>query len=160
MIFVLLGTQPHHFTRLLNELEILSSEGLLPYIDDEIIIQAGFTPQTEREFGSFYQFMNTGEYDYYMRNADVIVTHGGAGSIFDALNLGKKIIVLPRLKQYNEHVDDHQVELVDELKEAGYIISEKTLAESFALLPSFTFKKYLKQKEQALKIINDYIEME
>jgi UDP-N-acetylglucosamine transferase subunit ALG13 len=44
-----------------------------------------------------------------MRHAKTIITHGGPASIFLAWKLGKIPYVLPRKKQYHEHVDDHQV---------------------------------------------------
>jgi beta-1,4-N-acetylglucosaminyltransferase len=45
----------------------------------------------------------------------VVVTHGGYGTIIEALRLGKVPVVMPRRRKYQEHVDDHQVDLAEEL---------------------------------------------
>jgi UDP-N-acetylglucosamine transferase subunit ALG13 len=55
--------------------------------------------------------------------ARLIVCHGGAGTLISALEQGKRIIAVPRLKRYNEAIDDHQREIVDVLANAGKIIA-------------------------------------
>jgi UDP-N-acetylglucosamine transferase subunit ALG13 len=50
-----------------------------------------------------------------MRQARAIVTHAGCGTLLDAISLGHKPVVVPRLKRYGEHVNDHQLELLDAL---------------------------------------------
>src|SRR5262245_17072246 len=46
-----------------------------------------------------------------LAQADVVITHGGSGILLDALSLGHLPIVMPRLRRYREHVNDHQVEI-------------------------------------------------
>jgi len=50
-----------------------------------------------------------------MDEADVVVTHAGSGSVRDALTLGHRPVVVPRLERHGEHVNDHQLELVEAL---------------------------------------------
>lgn len=66
--------------------------------------------------------MNFDEIRENMSRADVVVTHGGTGSIMMALSAGKAPIVAPRYKRFNEHVDDHQEEIVREMAQRGLII--------------------------------------
>ena len=57
------------------------------------------------------------------QKADLIVTHAGAGSILQGVKSQKKIIAVPRLKKYQEHVNDHQLELANKLEELGCILT-------------------------------------
>ena len=52
-----------------------------------------------------YYIIDDYNYDEVIHNADVCIVHGGAGTIFKCLNENKKIIIFPRLKKYDEHVD-------------------------------------------------------
>ena len=45
----------------------------------------------------------------YVKQANIVITHGGPGSIFLPLQYKKIPIVVPRQKEYEEHVDNHQV---------------------------------------------------
>lgn len=54
-----------------------------------------------------------------LAGAKVVVTHGGCGSLIDALSLRHVPIVMPRLQRYREHVNDHQAELCEALAAEG-----------------------------------------
>jgi UDP-N-acetylglucosamine transferase subunit ALG13 len=56
-----------------------------------------------------------------VRRARVVVTHAGVGSIIVSLSNGKKPVVVPRLKQYAEAVDDHQLFFGRRFAEAGLV---------------------------------------
>ena len=49
------------------------------------------------------------------------MTHAGVGSILVALSAGRKPVVVPRLKQFGEAVDDHQLALADRLDDASLV---------------------------------------
>ena len=55
----------------------------------------------------------------------MIITHGGVGSILNALKNEKKVIAMPRLAKFKEHNDDHQVEICQKFDRDKYIISCK-----------------------------------
>lgn len=114
MILVTLGTQKQPFTRLLDNIE--NSK-----IKDEIIVQAGHTKYTSKKM-KIFDFIDYEEMDDLVDRADIIITHGGTGSIVGPLKKNKKIIAVPRLKKYGEHVDDHQIQIVDMFSEVGYIL--------------------------------------
>lgn len=57
------------------------------------------------------------------RTADVIITHGGIGSVLMALELGKVPVVLPRSHRLGEHIDDHQLELCGTLSSRGLAVT-------------------------------------
>lgn len=116
MIFVTVGTQDKQFQRLLNAVEKLD-------IQEEIIIQRGSTKfQTKKKNIKVYKYLSNSKYEKIMKDASVIITHAGVGTIIDGLKLHKKMIVAARLQKYKEHVNDHQLQLLETFSEAGYII--------------------------------------
>lgn len=114
MILVTLGTQKQPFTRLLEQIEKSN-------IKDEIIVQAGHT-KFESEKMQIFDFIDYGKMEKLVEKADLIITHGGTGSIVGPLKKGKKVIACARLKKYGEHVDDHQEQIVNTFSEVGYIL--------------------------------------
>lgn len=114
MILVTLGTQHQEFTRLLDYIEKSK-------IKDEIIVQAGYTKYKSNKM-KIFDFTDYGKMSEYVKNADLIITHGGTGSIIGPLKEGKKVIACARLAKYGEHVDNHQTEIVDVFADEKYIL--------------------------------------
>lgn len=154
----MLGTQPQPFFRLLDELHQLIDDQHLLLAHQNIVVQHGHTPfgKYQNEMTGF-AFLEHSEYYNYIKQADIIITHGGAGSIFDALAEHKKIIALPRLAIFHEHVDNHQQELTKKLFEEEYIISQQFLAESFNMYQTFDFKSYQSKVKEVITSIAEYI---
>lgn len=103
MIFATVGTQLP-FDRLLEALDAWAA--LTP--------QAQILAQTGRSKGRFAHltcqpFMDQKAYQSAMSQAKIIVAHAGMGSILSAAELGKPIVVLPRLCAHGEHRNDHQI---------------------------------------------------
>lgn len=44
--------------------------------------------------------------------ADLIITHGGVGSVISSVKMWKKEIASPRLAKYGEHTNDHQLQII------------------------------------------------
>jgi UDP-N-acetylglucosamine:LPS N-acetylglucosamine transferase len=61
------------------------------------------------------------EFDRRLEEADLVISHGGC-TVLSAIRLGKVPVVMPRRKKYGEHVNDHQVQLVQALAEEGRVI--------------------------------------
>ena len=53
------------------------------------------------------------EFDEMIKKCDLLITHGGVGSIITGLKNNKKVIAAARLSKYNEHVNDHQLQIID-----------------------------------------------
>lgn len=114
-IFAAVGTQKFSFNRLINALDNVSkSEGF------EIFVQYGNSKRPEDCAGA--SFLESGEYQAMLGDADVVVVHGGIGTIRSALSIGAKVVVVPRRAVYGEHVDDHQAEAVAAFAEGGYVV--------------------------------------
>jgi UDP-N-acetylglucosamine transferase subunit ALG13 len=106
MIFVTVGSTSNDFKRLLKEVDRLAKEHLIT----DAFIQAGkssYTPGYCRSRGMIPQQ----EYEECVRKADLIICHGGDGTLNLCLQFRKKMIIVPRRMEYNEHPDNHQLEL-------------------------------------------------
>ena len=111
MILVSLGTHERPFFRLLKEIEELISGGKIK----DVIIQTGYTSYKVKGARCF-DFIEFGKMQKLIKDCDFLITHGGVGSITDALNYGKAIIVVPRRKDLNEHSDNHQLQITKEME--------------------------------------------
>ena len=107
MILVMLGTQNNSFHRLLEKIDKLIEE---KKIQDKVIVQAGYTKYESKNM-KIFGLIPEEELERYQEQADLIITHGGVGSIISSLKKGKKVIAVPRLHKYGEHVNDHQKEI-------------------------------------------------
>ena len=125
MILVLLGTQNNSFHRLLEEIEKNIDAG---NITDRVIVQAGFTKYESTKM-EIFDMIPQEELDKLIKEADLVITHGGVGSIMAAVKQGKKVIAVPRLKKYGEHVNDHQLEIIETFKKQGIIIGINDVTE-------------------------------
>lgn len=157
MILVLLGTQNNSFHRLLEEIERLIDSGI---IKEEVVVQAGYTQYTSEKM-KILGLISKEELENLQNKADFIITHGGVGSILLSITKNKKVIAVPRLHQYNEHVNDHQKEIVELFNQKGYIIGVEgveELEQAIRQIEDFQPKKYQQNHDKMLKIIEDFIE--
>lgn len=111
-LFVPLGTQKYPFNRLVLELNKLVKNGL--YLSDEIIMQSAIY-EIQPAF-THYGLIPFDQFNNLVKEAEVIITHSGVNSIITCMKLQKPLIIVPRLKQYGEHVDDHQQEIAEVMK--------------------------------------------
>jgi UDP-N-acetylglucosamine transferase subunit ALG13 len=118
MIYITLGTQGRDFSRCLRMVEELIRERGLK---DRVIAQVGATKYRPQGVECF-EFVDEMEYQKYVQEADVIITHAGSGALFSCIKKGKKAIAVARLSEYGEMIDNHQTELVRKLSEEGYIL--------------------------------------
>ena len=119
MVLVTVGTQKQQFNRFF---ELIKKSKELK--KEEIIAQIGYT-KFESERIHTFDFIPLDEMDKYIDEADLVITHGGVGTIFSALKKNKKVIAIPRLEKYGEHINDHQIEICEELEKEGYILYYK-----------------------------------
>ncbi|WP_347862214.1 PssE/Cps14G family polysaccharide biosynthesis glycosyltransferase [Salimicrobium sp. PL1-032A] len=157
MIFVILGTHELPFERLLTEVEKLKASGV---IEEDIVVQNGHTPY-ESEHMTFRPFVSYEDMDRMFDDSDLIITHAGTGSVTTALKKGKRVIAVARLKEYGEHNDDHQLELVRVFEEQGYILSwddTKELEDVIHQSEDFTPAPFKSGKAQLIGLLQNYID--
>ncbi|MGG4405948.1 PssE/Cps14G family polysaccharide biosynthesis glycosyltransferase [Geobacillus stearothermophilus] len=105
MIFVTVGTHEQSFDRLIRKIDDLKGKNI---INEKVIIQLGYT-KYKPQFCEWMEMIGFDEMHNYVKQANIVITHGGPGSIFLPLQYKKIPIVVPRQKEYGEHVDNHQV---------------------------------------------------
>ena len=157
MILVTLGTQNNSFHRLLEEVQKNIDNG---NIKEEVIVQNGYTKFDSKQMKLIKEIPQD-EFNKLIDQANLIITHGGVGSIITAITKGKKVIAIPRLKKYNEHVNDHQIEIIDSFNEKGYIIgihSVEELGKALEKTKNFKPQKYVKNTGNILKLVEDFID--
>ncbi len=120
MIFVTVGNAKQQFSRLLDGIEALIRDGAIGA--DTVCIQRGNNPPRRIPIRLDEQFFSPEEFRSLIAEADVIVCHGGAGSLSHVFKAGKVPVVMPRRSKYGEHVDD-QFNLVWQLVDVGRIIA-------------------------------------
>lgn len=113
MILVAVGTHAAPFDRLLRAVDHLSASGIV--VSKDVVIQAGTSSYQCRGTRQF-SFCTRLEFDQLIDDARLLICHGGIGTILPALRRAKHVIAIPRLRQYGEHNNDHQVDICMELK--------------------------------------------
>lgn len=154
----MLGTQNNSFKRLLKELDRLKEKKI---IKEEIIVQAGYTKYKSDNL-QIFDFIDKDKLEDYQSKANLIITHGGVGSIISSLKKGKTVIAVPRLKEYNEHVNNHQKDIVESFSNNGYIIGIndiKELEDAYKKSKDFKPKKYIPNNSKIIKAVEDFINM-
>ena len=123
------GTQDKEFPRLLSEVERLIEIGK---INDKVIAQIGYTKfetKLPKSKMRIIEFTTPKQIQKLIKDSNFIITHGGVATIIEGINNGKKVIAVPRLKKYKEHVNDHQLQIIENFNDSGYIIGIKDLSE-------------------------------
>ncbi len=111
MIFVTVGTHEQSFERLVKKVDELKRDKI---IDEDVIIQKGYTDY-EPQYCESYKLIGYNDMQRYLDDARIIITHGGPASFIAPLTIGKIPIVVPRQKKFNEHVNNHQKDFVEQV---------------------------------------------
>lgn len=115
--FVSVGNATQPFNRLIES--VIENYAELP---QPVVIQHGNTPLANIEKCVAKPFLGMNEFSSQLKQAELLILHGGAGSVIHAIKAGKIPVIMPRRAQYGEHVDDHQLEFSRALAEAGKVV--------------------------------------
>lgn len=156
MIFVTVGSQKFQFNRLLKKIDELIENSI---IKENVFAQIGVSNYKPMNY-EYIDFMTQEEFNRKLDECDLLITHAGTGVIVNAVKREKKVIATPRLSKYGEHVDDHQIQLIqqfDELKfiEPLYEIDE--LEKKLKEIKNKKYKKYISYTDEIIKSIKEYI---
>lgn len=157
MILVLLGTQNNSFKRLLEEVQKNIDNG---NIKEKVIVQKGFTKFESKDM-EMYKELPSEKINKLIEQANIVITHGGVGSIISSITRGKKVIAVPRLKKYKEHVNDHQLDIINSFNDNGYIIGihcVEELGKALTKIKSFVPKKYIQNTGKVINIVENFID--
>lgn len=115
MIFVTVGTHEQQFDRLVRCIDEMKQQGA---IQEEVIIQTGFSTY-EPKYCRWEKTFPYQKMQQLVRDARIVITHGGPSSFFMPLTMGKIPVVFPRQERFSEHVNDHQLRFCRQLKQRG-----------------------------------------
>lgn len=156
MTFVVLGTWEMPFVRPLREIEQASSRGLLP---EPVIVQSGNTQYASPRL-ELVPFFGREELERMYDQAAMIICQAGVGSIMLGLRKHKRIISIARLSRFHEHIDDHQLEILDLFAQLGAVLpwrGEGDLAEVLGRAQSFVPVGYRFTQERISSTILEYL---
>ncbi len=123
MIFATVGTQLP-FDRLLSALDDWASLNTAT----PVVAQTGATDQRFRRL-SATPFLTQQQFASAFERARIIVAHAGMGTILTAAELGKPVIIMPRLARLGEHRNDHQVATAAEMSQLDNVAVVETPSE-------------------------------
>jgi UDP-N-acetylglucosamine transferase subunit ALG13 len=116
MIFVTAGTERFPFDRLIRAADELQES----LNGEPVFMQTGssmYMPSCPHE-----RFLSYPEFSEKIREARIVISHAGAGTLLMCAELGKVPVMLARQGQLGEHVDDHQQMLAERMVDQGRII--------------------------------------
>ena len=157
LILVTLGSQDKQFKRLLDD---VSKQIELKNIDEEVVVQAGYTKYKNDKM-KIFDLLDHDSFNQLIDKCDILITHGGAGSILNGLKRGKVVIGCPRLAQFNEHVNDHQRQLVNLFSQKGYILKydlSDDLADVLLKAKTFSARRFESNTDNMIKLIENFID--
>ena len=152
MIFVTTGTDHHPFDRLVKEMDRLKGKGL---IHDEVFIQSG-SSRHKPEFCRYEEYLSFDQMMQRIKEAKIIITHGGPGSIMPVIYAGKVPMVVPRRKKLGEAVDDHQTNFAKKLEGMGQVIRIDKIDEMEYKIK--TYEETVLRLKQTEKRVDDPVE--
>lgn len=116
--------------------------------EEEVVVQTGYTDY-EYKFAKAFRFCTKDEMMKYILTANILILQGGWGTISEAMEMHKRIVVIPRHDK-TEHIHD-QFQLIRKLDSLGCVIGvfdEKDLQEAIKRTASFDFKQIEKGKAE------------
>lgn len=158
MILVTLGTQDKKFYRLLEAIDKLIESG---YIRDKVIVQAGYSSDYKSNNMEIFDLIPMDDFNELIKKCKILITHGGVGSITAGLKNEKKVIAIARLKSYKEHTNDHQLQIVNNFSNNGYIIKiddPEELIEALLKAKKFKPKKYVSNQDNFANLVKEKID--
>lgn len=156
MIFVTLGSQKFQFNRLLEYIDRLVEDRI---ITDEIFAQIGYSDYKPKNY-EYKEFLDREEFSQIMSKCDTVITHGGTGAIIGAVKKNKKVIAIPRLSKFEEHVDDHQIEIVNQFHDMGLILgvsNAEDLEKELSKIESLKLNSYESNTLKIIRSIEQFI---
>lgn len=158
-IFATVGTQGH-FDRLICALD----NWVVGKSDVSVIAQIGKGARRPKNI-NFFETIEQSMFFNFVKDADVVVSHAGMGTIITAIELEKKIVVMPRLFKNAEHRNDHQVDTARHLSEKANIVvayDESQLVKILDELSNYNKINYCfvsKDRERLISFIRDFVNL-
>jgi UDP-N-acetylglucosamine transferase subunit ALG13 len=151
LIAVLLGTNPYSFTRLVNQVDSIASGSNINFY-----VQLGNTKSIPK-YCEYERFVDHEKLLNKIYKSELVVSHGGFGSIRDALMCKKPVVAVPRRPELGES-QDFQEELVRELEASGRLVGVYDISQLYSKIKEACVKKFdYGSQNSVCKIINDFL---
>ena len=144
MIFLTIGTT-HLFDRLIRAVDDAVENKM---INEKIFGQVGKGGFKPKNFESV-EILDKIQFDQYLDQSSMLISHAGMGSITMALSRLKPILVVPRMKKYNELVNDHQIATAKKFEQLGHVLALYNLTDLPAKIKALRTFKPVPRKSQA-----------
>jgi UDP-N-acetylglucosamine transferase subunit ALG13 len=120
MIFITVGTTSFPFQRMVDIVKNIIN---IRNNSEAIVFQYGKATVDDIKAKNiyFYAELPFEKMQQYLADARVVICHGGPATIFQCIKIGKKPIVIPREKKFNEHINNHQVYFCESLISANLV---------------------------------------
>jgi UDP-N-acetylglucosamine transferase subunit ALG13 len=144
------------FTRPLREIEAAVAQ---QDIVEPVIVQSGHTNYPSASL-QLVPFFDQGELERMYAQASFVISQAGVGSIMLGLKQGKKVIAIARRGEFDEHIDDHQEEILDVFARTGAVLAWQgrgDLPEVLKQVKDFVPSKYEFGQERISGAILDYL---
>ena len=154
MIYVTVGTLFLDFPRLVRKMDAIAEA-----TGERVVVQTGMC-DTIPAHCEYFDFKPHEEVLAIQRDARVIVCHAGIGSVLDALEVRRPLVVVPRLKRFNEHLTDHQLDLAEAVQRRGWgrtILDIDDLDDACANPPPVP-EDYAPSRHRLISAVQDTIE--
>lgn len=158
MILATVGCSNYNFDRLFETLDALCASHVID--GDQLVAQTGNLNYEIRNFDHFKYTTNEQMADF-IDQAEIIICHAGTGTVIGALEKGKKVIVFPRLKKFNEHLNDHQMDLYRSFTQAGFVMGatdQEELANCLRNADKFVPRTFISNQANFFSLIEKLIE--
>lgn len=155
-VFVSVGTQKFPFDRLLKLAEQAAQAG---GPKDQYFAQSGFCNYTPQCI-TCKPFLQKEEFEQQIQDCDLLIVHGGVGTIITALKYQKKVVVIPRLGKYGEHVDNHQMQIARSFEQKGLVLCYREGDDILALVEkakTYDFAPYVSHRADMISTIQAYL---
>jgi UDP-N-acetylglucosamine transferase subunit ALG13 len=156
MVFVVLGTWGMPFVRPLRAIERAAADGLLP---SPIVVQSGCTSYSSPHL-QLVPYFSGQEMERMYERAGLVVCQAGVGSIMLGLKKRKKIIAIARRAALREHIDDHQLEILEVFSRLGTVLAwqgEEDLPQLIERARSFVPADYPFSQEKISRTILEFL---
>lgn len=156
MVFVTVGSQRFQFDRLLEAVDGLVERGV---ITEDVFAQTGWSTYEPQHY-KHEKFIDRDEFARCIDACNTLITHGGTGVIVTAIKAGKRVVAVPRLAAFGEHVDDHQLQILEEFREAGHIqvaSDAKELEQAYVAAQTEEVQEYESNTEMFIADLDAYL---
>ena len=125
MILVTVGTARQPFDRMMIAVEEVLTA--CPPNGEEVIVQHGSSRVPK--VGTAHAFLPREQHERLVREASMVISHAGVGTIIICLRQGKRALVMPRRADHGEQANNHQIELAERLASQGFVFLAHDSAE-------------------------------